>query len=1223
MLSLALLLLCPISWGKGQKLGNLRQHQPGMQIAPESVSFFLNMGTSKGAHDVMHNDVIADAFSLGSEDFGTQDMYNVPASHHHLSIYMYSSSSDLVMQQPTISVQSGDVEVDYINSKNLFTLVPKLANPKSTDTYASASFQFECLAAGTSVIQVDFRLLHKQSKMQKEFTMSFSKSCLQEDTNVQGSFIEGVMVGTSPQTNNVVKDGEPQPAWDIHTVDGVDVVDTQLWASEVSKVFYLRSLELDLTILSPFIIVENENLVGVTATGLETLLLTKDPSEFTLQFSCYQAGSTEVTVALHLPDFPTSKILWSFSKQCDGLNIHEGQSIPGLNVGTSQGGSDVIRGGLTTTLFRNAISNDEEASKELYLVSEPAITFYIESQEQNVMMRKPIIVMERTLNEDLLHVVKPALSGSAVRAITLRPGNALELTITFNCQRNDLTDLTVQIPLKSPEGYLQFAFEVSCTVADDFIPQADAKLTKLPGLNIGLANGLANVVQDGLPRTKFHWETSIRDLKIIDTDTKYLTFYLTKNESQSAADDIRLGVPELASTIQIADPLISGRASAGDLVTKDSHSTVSLTFHCITEGVAVFSLVIPVLPLEEGDVAPRDEPITITFLKQCPAFHMGVDVGLGGVGIDGFFVGTTKGGSDVVRNGFPTPAYYGQRHKDNPDWDEIMVPTSEKATRLYISLVGGFNVGGKDFKPRTVEFQAPMAVTHGHEAAPKLSGAGVGGGKLSSKSTSPIELDITWNCRFRGTGTVTIAIPVVPHGRITFTIPKQCDGIDRPEGEYLPGFEIGTTSGGNDVVKEGLTQPNFRPYKRNEPPRYLVDDEDFTLYVMHKDKAVGALEPVVFAARKIANPYIVHDLKVGTDDETEWEENVAVVIPTEPAGLTVKYNCISYGETPITLVIPLLPRGNQVSVTWTVLCGGEDWSYAGYMEDDFSFTYWDDYMYPWSSYYDQYLDSDWFLSDYYTYDEYYSWGYYGSSDFFYTDWETTDEFSWNPYVDTGLLYSDHAPLGWLNVGTFQEPPFNADVVIYGHALEAYALPLVEKEGDEDGIEDITYTVISRAVDSLTFYLSVPFGYQPFFTPSVTAKVGAKGADICTPQLSGTAAFGGNLTAGLLGMSALTVDFNCQRPGVTPVVVTIPLIPSWRGQVSFRVIKVCRDYEPTVEWYWTASRIMISGALFVAAIAALVGYRYLSNDTGYSRVAANKPSTKIQMDDFDVVDSDSD
>jgi hypothetical protein len=292
------------------------------------------------------------------------------------------------------------------------------------------------------------------------------------------------------------------------------------------------------------------------------------------------------------------------------------------------------------------------------------------------------------------------------------------------------------------------------------------------------------------------------------------------------------------------------------------------------------------------------------------------------------------------------------------------------------------------------------------------------------------------------------------------------------------------------------------------------------------------------------------------------------------------------------------------------------------MEDDFSFTYWDDYYFPYS---DDYYD-DWFYSDYYTYDTYYSLGLYGTEDFFYTDWSSTDEFSWNPYVDSELLYSNNAPLGYLNVGTGLEDDDVNDVVIYGHALEAYALPLINKEDDEDGIDGVVYTVISRAIDQMTFYLNVPFGYQPFYVPDVVAKVGSKGADICTPKLSGEAAYGGNLTEG--DRMELTVDFNCVRPGVTPVIFSIPLIPSWRGTISYRVIKVCRDYEPVVEWYWTASRIMITGAMIVGAVAAFVGYRYLQNDQGYSRLSTNQnsinsASTKVVMDDFDVVDSDSD
>jgi hypothetical protein len=290
------------------------------------------------------------------------------------------------------------------------------------------------------------------------------------------------------------------------------------------------------------------------------------------------------------------------------------------------------------------------------------------------------------------------------------------------------------------------------------------------------------------------------------------------------------------------------------------------------------------------------------------------------------------------------------------------------------------------------------------------------------------------------------------------------------------------------------------------------------------------------------------------------------------------------------------------------------------METDFSYTYMDS---------EGSKQGDWFSSDYYTYDEYYTQGEYGTDDFFYSDWESTDEFSWDPYVDSDELYNENGPLGWINIGTGVLGEESNDVVKKSVAAPDYSLSKYANGGEED-LEKSVYTVISRNKNSMVFYLSVPEGYQEFFVPSVTAKVGPKGADICSPIISGPAAYGGNLTA--FKPVAMTLDFNCNRPGATPVQVTIPLVPSFRGQVSFRVIKVCKTPTPTVEWYWTASRIMITGAMVVFAGVGFGAYRYLqSNKDGYVPVslqagAANSASgqgTKLSvMDDFDV-DSDSD
>jgi hypothetical protein len=73
----------------------------------------------------------------------------------------------------------------------------------------------------------------------------------------------------------------------------------------------------------------------------------------------------------------------------------------------------------------------------------------------------------------------------------------------------------------------------------------------------------------------------------------------------------------------------------------------------------------------------------------------------------------------------------------------------------------------------------------------------------------PEELDITYHCKHKGLVGVTVTIPILPHGRIVFTIPKMCSGPSLPRGNVVPGLNVGTKPGLTDVVKDGVTAKSF------------------------------------------------------------------------------------------------------------------------------------------------------------------------------------------------------------------------------------------------------------------------------------------------------------------------------------------------------------------------------------------------------------------------------
>jgi hypothetical protein len=159
-----------------------------------------------------------------------------------------------------------------------------------------------------------------------------------------------------------------------------------------------------------------------------------------------------------------------------------------------------------------------------------------------------------------------------------------------------------------------------------------------------------------------------------------------------------------------------------------------------------------------------------------------------------------------------------------------------------------------------------------------------------------------------------------------------------------------------------------------------------------------------------------------------------------------------------------------------------------------------------------------------------------------------------------------------------------DVVSLGQATPAYALPSVQTSDHRHS------AVVRGQTTRSTFWLNVPARHQRFERPVVFALPDADGNTICAPTLSGTAVtaqrsigVGSSTSADVLPDAPmdLTIDFNCIRPGVSPVLISVPLVPS--SAVSFRVVKVC-DHPPRPAPGWW-ERFTDNGLFLALAVVA--------------------------------------
>ncbi len=461
-------------------------------------------------------------------------------------------------------------------------------------------------------------------------------------------------------------------------------------------------------------------------------VLADRPVSYTVQFACFKQGETVVTVALNT--LTVRGIEWSFVKRCTGSALFEGVAIQGLNLGTKSGRADVIVDGITADPFKNAFSKDEQAQQRLHQFAPEtsSATFYL-SAVATLDLQPPLLVISYSCTRQGLPIADPSLSGPLAIAEKVGSGEELALTLVFGCQRNGTADISVEIPLK-PAGALQFAVQKVCRVPPGFEPPAHKAEVPVKGLMAGLTRGAGNVLRDGVPQLAWHWQSDPRDLWVVPADQPFITFFLFGGKSLQ--QEVRVGAPKLISSLQVSQPEISGRGSEGGIVTLEPHDflTVTVTFHCFANGTSEAALVVPLLPLRAGLAPPREEPLRISFFKECVQNQdLGVD-GMGGVALPGFSISTSPGANDVVVNGFPRKLYTGQRNKRVPGWGPIVVSESLDVTTLFLNFSSVQGLAPQSLA-ETVSFQPPFVVVHGHECAPLLAGPAAAGGTPLSAFT--------------------------------------------------------------------------------------------------------------------------------------------------------------------------------------------------------------------------------------------------------------------------------------------------------------------------------------------------------------------------------------------------------------------------------------------------------------------------------------------------------
>mmetsp|Transcript_18802 Transcript_18802/g.28176 ORF Transcript_18802/g.28176 Transcript_18802/m.28176 type:complete len:1667 (-) Transcript_18802:157-5157(-) len=1190
--------------------------------------------------------------------------------------------------------------------------------------------EFSCAGPGMQPMLLVMLFVASGQKGYERVTIGFHKNCTgveadksvsldtPEDTEKEKG-IDGIIfggrkgegglrdlrIGTLLGGSDVFSDGKLNPRWNKGTKQPVIV-----GANVTAKNFYI-ALDPDapngasVSVNRPSALVANSSIVQPTVNEILSLSgfnkVDTRPSVLTVRFDCRASGKTSVAVII-----PTSVGLlkFQFIKECDQDDDEamdeiisaaktpgskpppkkkkkpQGKPILGFVVGTDAGKDNVISNGFINDLYR-VPRPDEKLDTELSNAPRAQIipstmrnfTFYIGLKHTFFVLKysRPTVVAD---SEGPSPIAFPSLSGSYMQHTRLENLDIHSLTVTFNCVKMGIADIIFNLPLSKGLGSLQFALRKMCNT-----PRSGEHLPKpltVNGLNMGTLE-VNDIVDNGEVNKEFSWTQDYSNLHVVGTETPVFRIVITREIAPTNPEMLEFqDMTITAHRSSIIDPEVGrGTPPPFTLDSKVPIAKVTVLFNCKRSGHTLVTIALPwtmTQPKVDSTGYQTENrymgTIQLHLLKMCNDPHKAVVRDEGGVDIEGFMIGYREFTSNVVRDGFPTRHYFGQRNKINPDWKAIMVPSYMRTTTFHITYAPKSLTGDSrlDFLMNQaadlsmVEFDPPMIHSHDAIASPDLLGRAANGARLIRGNT--VSLTIQWNCRFNGTTSASIRIPIRPEGFITFTIPKVCDKpltleahlrreMDLASGLFVstyydasklqPGYEIAP-----DVIDDGITLPEFSTYHSGKRSgRFIVDSFDHsTLFFIWHDKqpaapsrrarlgeiglqsGVQVLEPMIFTHRPICNPTIQHNFKYSeavSKPGFGFGEGMMMLVNEAVHALNVTYNCVWEGETAITVVIPLT-NGGKLSYTWTKVCTEAEYdqyiphcvqyktpeqseTILGAMwEFVTSFTYAPDqetvhmeceecepgYLVvkalDESDFEDVYdVDGEPMPQPVYKRDECVRnashFGYEDESldnwDTFHLDnhlngnspaigevdnnegWHENDEINWkkDPIAAAGAATTEFAVM--LNVGT---TPGGNDVVDQSTATGKYAL-----QGGEAA-------KVPSSVTKSTFYLSVPDGImQKIGYAEVKTRL-LEGEKACSASVSGDASRGGKILADQT--VALDVEYECERPGATAVLVIVPIPPS--SSVSFRIVKLCKGYQTRADRAWVAHKSVLVTAFMV-------------------------------------------
>lgn len=750
-------------------------------------------------------------------------------------------------------------------------------------------------------------------------------------TKQSGGYREDFLVGTSAGASDVVWWGLTLPLWtDYHFTISHTITSSTFYfvmnrANESQPIGEPR--------MEYYADVLDASLSGDLAHG--GMVVSSDAKSLTVTYKCLFEGISPFSLSVPVSGYET--IVWKWTKRCGSIRTD-------FAVGTRPFYDDAVSKGISTWAYSSLLHSafvfpDKESStfyfSQLNLAASASShahnlndseTDLNASPEASTPISIAFVGVKTTLNSCTPFLLGNATEGSA----TIVPGadSVLQLDIWYNCTRPGSTNVTVTVVFEGPYAPVTFTWNkrvgkgrnaliigthpfwddaVSrgiptplynpATYSAFYAPSklhADfyAQMTHEYSTQVVKSVSVSSSSLWCLPRIKTVWETTTKSIAEQEAETKSIEGGSDGGKIDHSKAPLGLPsnlppslVPIYEDTVRNAANWTGPSTIDGGLL-KNAPQHFRVYFDCIVGGASEMNVT---FDLQDWG------PLTISMKAYSGGARPYLDIG------------TSRGASDVVQGGLPTPLW------NSPPLNGAIVSGNVLWTAFWLGM--STNVTQLLSPPYlTYQTQDPII-------SPYSTGNFASGGAVDQSFNSV--LNVTYNCTGLGRVPMSIGFILPPYDTITFTWTKVCSA-------QRIGLMVGSNAGDHSVVQNGLPSMAWNPETHVAFVLPAITQSTFWVGLEGKKanlspNAPAPLTPpaisseetqlissvIVNSSLPICRPYIEGKLTAGT-----------ILQEGSFLPFLVVYNCSDIGETDIQVTLMLTGNFIPISFMWTKRSGG-------------------------------------------------------------------------------------------------------------------------------------------------------------------------------------------------------------------------------------------------------------------------------------------------------------